>query len=114
MTSKRYISQIPYPILFTGIIFTDGNSWSQCRKFTMQHLRTFGTDQAIMKEQLCFQAQELVNYLEEMSKHGPVLMNDVFDIPVINSLWFMFAGHIFDYNDVKIKIALTAVHDSFR
>jgi len=79
----------------------------------MQHLRIFGTE-AIMKEQLCFQAQELVNYLEEMSKQGPVLMNNVFDIPVINSLWFMFAGHVFDYNDVKIKIALTAVHNSFR
>jgi len=80
----------------------------------MQHLRTFDTDRAIMKEQLSFQAQELVNYLEEMSKHGPVLMNNVFDIAVINSLWFMFAGHVFDYNDEKVKIALTTVHDAFR
>ncbi|EZA54254.1 hypothetical protein X777_06104, partial [Ooceraea biroi] len=97
-----------------GVLFTDGNTWSQCRKFTMRYLRTFGFGQEILREQLSFQSLELVNYLDRMSEHGPVHMNKAFDITVLNSLWFMFAGRVFDYNDEKLKTALLSADEAFR
>ncbi|XP_033183428.2 methyl farnesoate epoxidase isoform X2 [Bombus vancouverensis nearcticus] len=97
-----------------GILFTEGPMWSQCRRFTMRHLRTFGLGQAIMEQQLIVEADNLVNYLLRASVKGPVPMHTAFDIAVLNSLWFMFAGHRFDYANEKLVEILETVHDAFR
>ncbi|XP_014476510.1 PREDICTED: methyl farnesoate epoxidase-like isoform X2 [Dinoponera quadriceps] len=97
-----------------GVVFTDGAAWSQCRRFTMRHLRTFGVGQLIMKQQLTLEAENLVNYLRQMSQRGAVQMNHVFDVAVLNSLWSMFAGHRFEYDDEKLQQVLTTVHEAFR
>lgn len=97
-----------------GILFTEGPKWSQCRRFTMRHLRTFGLGQAIMEQQLIVEADNLVNYLLRASAKGPVPMHTAFDIAVLNSLWFMFAGHRFDYENEKLVEILETVHDAFR
>lgn len=67
-----------------------------------------------MKKHLAIEARNLVNYLEQMSKHGAVLMHTAFDVAVLNSLWFMIAGHRFDYENEKLNQALMVVHDAFR
>ncbi|KYM75653.1 hypothetical protein ALC53_13716 [Atta colombica] len=97
-----------------GIVFTEGTQWVQTRRFTMRHLRTFGIGQSVMKEQLVLEAQNLIDYLQQMSESGAVTMHTAFDIAVINSLWFMIAGHKFKYGDQKTQEALMLVHDSFK
>ncbi|XP_017762815.1 PREDICTED: methyl farnesoate epoxidase-like [Eufriesea mexicana] len=97
-----------------GILFAEGTTWSQCRRFTMRHLRTFGLGQSIMEKHLTIEAQNLVNYLHRASAKGPVLMHTAFDIAVLNSLWYMFAGHTFDYENEKLQEILQTVHDAFR
>lgn len=98
----------------TGILFTEGSTWSQCRRFTMRHLRSFGLGQSIMEKYLTVEAENLVNYLRRVSTKGPVPMHTAFDIAVLNSLWCMFAGHRFDYENEKLIEILETVHDSFR
>ncbi|KAF3425766.1 hypothetical protein E2986_10061 [Frieseomelitta varia] len=97
-----------------GILFTDGPMWSQCRRFTMRHLKNFGLGQSIMEKQLIVEAENLTNYLRHISAKGPVSMHTVFDIAVLNSLWCMFAGHRFDYGNEKLVEILETVHDAFR
>ncbi|XP_032680692.1 methyl farnesoate epoxidase-like [Odontomachus brunneus] len=97
-----------------GIVFTDGAVWAKCRRFTMRHLRTFGIGQSIMKQQLTLEAKNLVSHLQQVSQRGAVRMDRIFDVAVINSLWFMFAGHRFEYNDEKVREVLTTVHEAFR
>ncbi|GAB1865261.1 Probable cytochrome P450 305a1 [Camponotus japonicus] len=97
-----------------GLLFTDGAAWSQCRKFTTRHLRAFGIGQSAMKQQLVFEAQELVDHLQNMSERGAVLMQTVFDVAVLNSLWFMIAGHRFGYEDERLQQALEVSHDAFK
>ncbi|XP_012227757.1 methyl farnesoate epoxidase-like [Linepithema humile] len=97
-----------------GVLFTEGTTWSQCRKFTMRHLRMYGIGQSIMEKQLTIEARNLVNYLQRMSERGAVLMHTAFDVAVLNSLWFMIAGHRFDYENEKLNQALKVVHDAFR
>lgn len=67
-----------------------------------------------MEQQLIVEADNLVNYLLRASAKGPVLMHTAFDIAVLNSLWFMFAGHRFDYENEKLVEILETVHDAFR
>ncbi|XP_015438038.1 PREDICTED: methyl farnesoate epoxidase-like [Dufourea novaeangliae] len=97
-----------------GILFAEGPSWSQNRRFTMRHLRAFGFGQSIMEKQSILEAKHLVAYLRGASEKGPILMHTAFDVAVLNALWCMFAGHRFDYQNVKLKEILDAVHDAFR
>ncbi|XP_076171324.1 methyl farnesoate epoxidase isoform X2 [Ptiloglossa arizonensis] len=97
-----------------GVLFSDGPTWSQCRRFTMRHLRTFGLGQSSMEKQLIVEAKSLVDYLHRASAKGPIPMHTAFDVAVLNSLWFMFAGHRFDYEDQKLMEMLEIVHDAFR
>ncbi|CAL7939979.1 unnamed protein product [Xylocopa violacea] len=97
-----------------GILFTEGPAWSQCRHFTMRHLKTFGLGQSIMEKHLALEAENLVDYLRYSSAKGPVPMHTAFDIAVLNSLWCMFAGHRFDYENEKLVEILKIVHDAFK
>ena len=67
-----------------------------------------------MENYLHFEAKNLVESLRNQSKVGPVAMHRAFDIAVLNSLWQMFAGHRFDYQDQKLHSILEVVHSSFR
>lgn len=67
-----------------------------------------------MQQQLTFEAENLVNYLRKMSLRGPVRMDRIFDVVVLNALWFMFAGHRFEYDDEKLQEVLATVHEAFR
>ncbi|XP_076286314.1 methyl farnesoate epoxidase [Lasioglossum baleicum] len=97
-----------------GILFAEGLSWSQNRRFTMRHLRAFGFGQTIMEKHTRIEAECLVNYLCHANEKGPVLMHTAFDVAVLNALWCMFAGHRFDYENEKLKEILHVVHDAFR
>ncbi|XP_033223161.1 methyl farnesoate epoxidase-like [Belonocnema kinseyi] len=97
-----------------GVLFTEGNTWSQHRRFTMRHLKTFGLGQATMEKNLIFESECLIEYLREQSKVGPVAMHKAFDIAVLNAIWTLFAGHRFDYHDEKAYDILNVVHKAFR
>ncbi|XP_012286716.1 methyl farnesoate epoxidase [Orussus abietinus] len=97
-----------------GVLFTEGHTWSQNRRFTMRHLRVFGFGRSIMAGHLHIEARDLVDNLLRQSEEGPVGMHTVFDVAVLNSLWTMFAGHRFAYEDEKLKEILQVVHDAFR
>ncbi|XP_050458694.1 methyl farnesoate epoxidase-like isoform X1 [Cataglyphis hispanica] len=97
-----------------GLVFTEDTTWLQIRTFTTRHLRTFGIGQSVMKKQLMIEARELINHLQEISEHGAISMDRAFDVAVLNSLWFMIAGHTFRYEDEKLQQALEVAHDAFR
>lgn len=67
-----------------------------------------------MEEHLIAEAEDLVEFLHKQSLNGPVSMHSAFDVAVINSLWSMFAGRRFEYDDQKLKEILQVTHDAFR
>lgn len=97
-----------------GVLFTDGTKWSQHRRFSLRHLRSFGFGHRKMEEHLIAEAESLVEVLRKLSLNGPVPMHNAFDVAVINSLWLMFAGRRFEYDDQKLKEILKVTHDVFR
>lgn len=97
-----------------GVLFTEGRTWSQCRRFTMRHLRSFGFGQSMMATKLTTEVQYLVENLRKQCKNGPVQMDNAFDVAVINALWTMLTGCRFEYDDEKSTEILESVHTSFR
>ncbi|XP_015519448.1 methyl farnesoate epoxidase [Neodiprion pinetum] len=97
-----------------GVLFTDGIKWSQHRRFSLRHLRSFGFGHRKMQNQIVTEAENLVKFLHNQSLRGPVPMHGAFDVAVINSLWLMFAGRRFDYSDQRLTEILQVTHDAFR
>ncbi|XP_012255527.2 methyl farnesoate epoxidase-like [Athalia rosae] len=97
-----------------GVLFTDGTKWSQHRRFSLRHLRSFGFGHRKMEDYLIAEAEDLVENLRKKSLEGPVAMHSAFDVPVINSLWLMFAGRRFEYDDEKLAEILRVTHDAFK
>lgn len=104
-----------YSLLYsTGVVFTEGTKWSECRRFTMKCLRKFRGSQLSTKSQLTVEARSLVKHFQKLSENGAVRMDNAFNIAVINCLWYSFAGHRFEYDDKKVHEMLETVNESFR
>ncbi|XP_058805600.1 methyl farnesoate epoxidase-like [Phymastichus coffea] len=97
-----------------GVLFSDGPTWSQHRRFAVRHLRAFGFGQASMARQLEREAGCLVDWLRRRAAAGPVPVQRAFDVAVLNSLWWMFAGHRFEHADRTLHDILRVVHEIFR
>ena len=67
-----------------GIVATEGKFWQEQRRFTLKHLKDFGFGRNKLDEAI----HEEVNYLLEdlliQSKYGDILIENLFNFPIIN------------------------------
>lgn len=76
-----------------GVVFSDGKHWEIQRKFSLKVLRQLGGKNS-MKEHIEREANEIVHFLYTKAKTGkPINMQHIFDVPVLNILWALLAGH---------------------
>nr|CAH7744053.1 unnamed protein product [Callosobruchus chinensis] len=96
-----------------GIVFSDGQFWKKQRKFSLQHLRSFGFGRKEMEEMIQDETRSLIQIFEDCCDR-PIYMHTAFDVSVLNGLWAMMAGERFDIEDVRLKKLLQIVNDAFR
>ena len=81
-----------------GIVATKGKFWQEQRRFTLKHLKDLGFGRNKLDEVI----QEEVNYLLEdiliQSKYGDILVDSLFNFPIINILWKIVASKRYDPN----------------
>ncbi|CAG9864108.1 unnamed protein product [Phyllotreta striolata] len=96
-----------------GIVFSDGQFWQNQRKFSIQHLRSFGFGRKEMEEKIHEETRCLI---EAFKRNGaqPIHMHDAFDVSVLNGLWAMMAGQRFETDDKRLRRLLQIIHDAFR
>ncbi|KAJ8667473.1 hypothetical protein QAD02_009136 [Eretmocerus hayati] len=97
-----------------GVLFAGGPCWSQLRRFTVRHLRSFGFGQEVMGQRMEYEARCLIDLLKKQAEQGPVPMHNAFEVAVLNSLWWMIASKRFEPDDAKLKEILFVVHEVFR
>lgn len=99
-----------------GIVFSDGHVWSQLRQLAVKNLRTHGFGQVDMNKYLKIEGEELLKFLHGYEKNidKPFLMNEVFDVPIFNSIWTIMTGNRFSYDDKKLEDIMFVIHDAFR
>lgn len=84
-----------------GVVFTDGAVWEQHRRFSLKTLRQLGMGRHGMVEHVEREAAEMVSHFQALVDGCPsdpdgkaiVGMDHAFDVPVLNVLWAMLAGH---------------------
>lgn len=76
-----------------GVVFTDGKAWEVQRRFSLKVLRQLGGKNS-MKDHIEREANEIIHFLYKKAKTGlPINMQHIFDVPVLNILWALLAGH---------------------
>lgn len=99
-----------------GVVFTDGHSWEQQRKFSLKSLRQLGMGRSNMVAHVEREAAEMVQHFRVLGENGgrPVGMEHAFDVSVLNVMWALLAGHRFDLYDARLGKLIKLIHDSFR
>lgn len=103
----------PQFLSFPGIVFSDGLLWKKQRKFSLQHLRSFGFGRREMEEKILEETTSFIELLRTRCSQ-PIFMHNIFDVSVLNGLWAMMAGQRFEIDDERLKKLLKIIHDAFR
>ncbi|CAH2007037.1 unnamed protein product [Acanthoscelides obtectus] len=99
-----------------GIVMTDGDFWSEQRRFLVRHLREFGFGTNNMSTLLEEESQELVKYLlnETNGGEGVVSVPSLFSTPILNTLWRMLVGVRYDSGDPQLAKLHGILADMFK
>lgn len=77
-----------------GVVFNDGQPWDVQRRFSVKILRQMGMGRSVMVQHIEKEAAEMVAHFIECSQYdAPIDMQHAFDVPVLNTLWALMAGH---------------------
>ncbi|XP_060802447.1 farnesoate epoxidase isoform X2 [Amyelois transitella] len=96
-----------------GIVFADGRSWMNTRRVALKYLRNFGYGTRSMELIITEECLELVK-LRKTDAGQPILVNQMFNISVVNILWRVVAGRRYDLNDDRLKRLCALVMRLFR
>jgi len=96
-----------------GIIMTDGQEWTDIRRFTLKHLKDFGFGRAGLEEVIQGEVEDLIN-LFALHNGNDFRMETVFGIPVINVLWTIVAGQRFNFKDPKAQRLMELLNRTFK
>lgn len=99
-----------------GIIWGNGGSWQNLRRFTMRNLREFGFGKsAVMDVVVHEEITKFMNHLKIQVNQAPnqtIFVQDLFSLTMLNVLWRLVSGKPYDYNDPKI-LRLLKLNDEF-
>lgn len=88
-----------------GVVFSDGPFWETQRRFSMKVLRQLGMGRTSMIEHIEREAVAMIEHFKQLSQSGdPIEMDHAFDVPVLNVLWALLAGHRFVYDGVFTQV----------
>ncbi|XP_021945308.1 methyl farnesoate epoxidase isoform X2 [Folsomia candida] len=95
-----------------GLIFGEGESWKNQRRFTLRHLRGFGFGKSSMETVIHEEISELIMRLK--SGPNPVRLDNAFGPPVINVLWVILSGKRSPHDDPDFLRLLHLLYEVFR
>lgn len=97
-----------------GLVFVDGPWQEEQRAFTMRALKQLGFGMNAMASTLENEAAEMVHYFKLKAEVGEaLLMNEAFDVSMVNLIWTMVAGYRCELDDERINSLKRYIHESF-
>ena len=95
-----------------GIVFNEGQSWQQLRRFTLKTLKEFGFGKAGMQELVMEEVKHFLAHLKE--SNTTVDMSGQLPLPILNSLWRVAVGERFNYDDPRLISIMERLGSLFR
>ncbi|XP_043491409.1 methyl farnesoate epoxidase-like [Polistes fuscatus] len=101
-----------------GLIFNDGDVWSEHRRFTVKTLKHLGFDKTNMEDMILDDTVSLLKMIEKLAdKNGPITeIYDLVSIAVIASFWFLITGSKFqlDQENPKLKEVIAIMKENVK
>ena len=108
-----------YPIMVRsyqerlGIVFGEGSSWMEHRRFALRNLRDLGFGKKSLEETVLDEFEELAAEMtQEMD--SPIKINGRFSANVLNILWRLVADQRLDQSDPKTQKYIATVSEFFK
>ena len=95
-----------------GIVFNEGDSWQQLRRFTLKTLKEFGFGKTGMRELVMEEVEHFLDHLRE--GNTIVDMSSQLPLPILNSLWRVAVGERFNYDDPQLSSIMERLNSLFR
>ena len=94
-----------------GILFADGPTWAEQRRFTLRHLREFGFGKNAMETLILEEARDLFDGFRTDAAAGRSVtgLGRRFSLAVLSSLWFIVSGERLNHDDPELKDILEDV-----
>ncbi|KAJ8713461.1 hypothetical protein PYW07_013831 [Mythimna separata] len=96
-----------------GIVFNDGASWTKTRRIVLKYLKSFGYNSRFMENYVSEECRALVR-LRQSDVGEPILVNNMFNITIVNILWRLVAGKRYDLEDRKLNLLCDLIMRLFR
>lgn len=97
-----------------GLVFVDGQFHAEQRTFVMRALKQLGFGLNAMAIKVEHEAAEMVRFFRLKADRGDsVLMNDSFDVSMVNLIWTMIAGYRSNLDDERLNSLKRYIHESF-
>ncbi|XP_043224636.1 methyl farnesoate epoxidase-like [Amphibalanus amphitrite] len=97
-----------------GIIFNEGPTWKEHRRFTLRHLRDLGFGKQSMEGVVLDEFENLAQEMEKKIDSPLTIHSDLFNITVLNVLWQMVASRRVDPDSPDGKMLLKIVNELFQ
>ncbi|XP_043945731.1 cytochrome P450 2K1-like [Protopterus annectens] len=96
-----------------GIIFANGESWKQMRRFALSTLRDFGMGKNIIEQRILEESAALIKVFESF-KGQPFENTLIMSSALANIICSIVFGYRFEYDDEKFIRFLKIINDSVR
>lgn len=99
-----------------GIIFTDGKTWDDNRRFSLKYLKEFGFGKRSMEDLILENAVSLTMKIEKEIQETNIIeyFPRISNIAVLNNMWCFIAGSKFKEENQKVKEALKSLDGNAR
>jgi len=96
-----------------GLLFNDGESWKNQRRFILKTLKDFGFGKKSLEGVLVEEADKMGEFFRE--KNGkPILVQNLFNVAILNVLWVIVANHRYDLSDPKAQHLVKLITESIQ
>ena len=96
-----------------GVLMSDGQLWTQQRRFTLKTLRDFGFGKQGMEELIVEEAKQFKSLIEaNMDK--PFDFRHQLNLPILNALWNVLVGERFEYDNPRLKDLISRLTEVFQ
>ncbi|XP_063363714.1 farnesoate epoxidase-like [Cydia amplana] len=95
-----------------GVVFSDGQCWKSTRGVLLKYLKGFGYGTRSMEAYIAEECADLVKLIS--STRQPIIVNDLFDISIVNILWRLVAGTRYDLKDIRLKKLCHMIKRAFK
>ncbi|XP_053524525.1 cytochrome P450 2C23-like isoform X2 [Artibeus jamaicensis] len=96
-----------------GILFSNGETWKEMRRFSLMTLRNFGMGKRTIEEKIREEAQWLVEELRKTKAH-PVDPSFIFSSAACNVICSILFRERFEYHDEKFLFLMNLLNANFR